>query len=154
MAASVWSASPPSRSRAAIERTKTALVGRVVDDAHAVAQQRAAARLGRRIDRDHADGLAGPAPGRDQRRAERGFADAGRSGDADDMRRVGCAPGRVEQALRWRRCRDRAPGRRAPPPARACRPVRAELSASRLIPVLSGPPSAACAAASRAIGTR
>src|SRR6185503_2740437 len=41
---------------------EAALVARIVDDAHAVSQQCAAARLGRGIDRDHAHGPAVLAP--------------------------------------------------------------------------------------------
>ena len=112
---------------------EAALVARVVDDAHPVAQQRAATGLGRRIDGDHADGLAALAPGRDQRGTERGLADARRPGDADDVRaRTGATPRRAGVAPC--RCRDRAPARRAPMPARACRPLLATgRSASRLI---------------------
>jgi hypothetical protein len=89
------SAQPVARCHGAHKR---ALIGRIVNDTHPVAQQCAAARLGRRIDGDHPDRLAGLAPGRDQRRAQRGFADARRAGHADDMG-FGLAPGDVEQRL-------------------------------------------------------
>ncbi len=75
------------------------LVGAVMDDAYAITQKRPAARLGGRIDGDHADALARLAPRHDQGGAQRGLADSRRSGDAHDMG-ARLAPRRVEQRLR------------------------------------------------------
>ena len=120
-----------------------------MDDAHAVAEQGAAAGLGGRIDRDHPDALAALAPGRDQGRAEGGFSDAGRAGDTDHVGLRG-APGLVEQG--------QGPGtvtvafevdKRGRQGPLATATERGEGHS-----VLSEPPKAAWAAASRAIGTR
>lgn len=119
-----------------------------MDDPHPVAQQRAAARPRRGIDGDYADRPAGASPRRDQGGAKGGFADARRTGDADDMR-PRLAPCGVEQRLRGF-----AVGialQAGEGGGQGSLAVRAE---RRQRPVLSGSPSAACAAASRAIGTR
>ncbi len=121
----------------------------VVHDAHAVAQKSTAAGFGRGVDGNHADPQTVPAPGRQQRGAKRGFADARWAGDAQ-YKGLGGAPGLAQQG-KWRiavavafeidqRRRQRA--------------LAAVTQRLQRHSVLSGPPSAACAADSRAIGTR
>ena len=120
-----------------------------MDDAHPVAEQGAAAGPRRGIDGDDADGLAARAPGRDQRGAQGGFADTRRSRDTHDMG-PRLAPRRVEQVLRRLALGiTLQAGKR-----RGQRPLAVPAKRGQRHSVLSGPPSAACAAASRAIGTR
>ena len=57
-AARVAGASPPSRPPAAVERMSTPRVGGVELDPRAVAEQRAARALGRRVDGEHGDACA------------------------------------------------------------------------------------------------
>ncbi len=61
-------------------------IGRIDLEPGAVAEQCPARAARRRIDGEHRDRSAASAPGGDEPREQRGLADAGRSGDADDMR--------------------------------------------------------------------
>ena len=119
----------------------------------AVAEQRSAGGARGRVDGDDADGAAVPAPGRDERADQRRLADAGRTGDAHHLRarrRIG----RIEQPQRRRVLRGafepgERRGERRLPSRRDGREglAQAVVSIGCLL-------SAACAAASRAIGTR
>ena len=128
---------------------QAAVIGAVVHDAHAIAQQGAAARPRGGIDGDHADGLGVAPPGGDQGGTKRGLADARWAGDAHHMG-ARLAPRRIEQRLG--RC---AVGI-ALQSGKRCgqRPLALFAERRQGHSVLSAPPSAACAAASRAIGTR
>ena len=109
-AARVAGASPPSRSPAAIERMNSAAVGRVGVDPRAVAEQRAARALRRRVDGQHRDRPPARAPDARERAEQRRLAGAGRPGDADDVRRRLAAEPRRR---RPRRAARRSPSRRA-----------------------------------------
>ena len=73
-----------------------AAVGGVGFDPRAVAEQRAAGALGGRVDGEHRDGAAPPAPGAGQRAQQRRLAGARRAGDADHV------GGRLAAELRGR----------------------------------------------------
>ena len=74
-----------------------AAVGRVGVDPRAVAEQRAARALRRRIDGEHADRPAALAPDAHERAQQRRLARAGRAGDADDVRgRLAAEPPRAD----------------------------------------------------------
>ncbi len=64
-----------------------AVVLGVVIDPGAVAEQRAAGALGRRVDGEHGDRVARIAPRRDQSREQGGLPGPGRTGDPDEVRR-------------------------------------------------------------------
>jgi len=137
---------------------------RIVEDAGAIAQKRATAALGRRIDGDDADGLAALAQRVDERRRQRRLADAGRAGHADDVAlRIG--EGGVEESDRPRVVARRLDRPERPGEGRlTAGPQRAEpfLARGGVVVGLAGQRSrlttplcnAAWAAASRAIGTR
>ena len=112
-------------------------VGRVVLHPHPVAEQRAAGERRRRVDREHADPLAGLAQRGDQRGGRRRLADAGRAGDADDLGVAGVRRERRHHLAQLRRVvldqRDQ-PGDRpglAGPGARSTQVVRPVRSALR-----------------------
>ena len=78
-------------------------VERVVLHPHPVAEQGAAGERRRRVDGEYADPLAGRAQLGDQRRGGRGLADAGRAGDADDLRVAGVRRQRGHHLAQQRR---------------------------------------------------
>ncbi len=123
-----------------------------------VPQQRAAGAARRRIDRDHADRLAGGPPSLDQTPDQRGFADARRTRKADRLA-LRITMRRGQQSKRRRivgrcfDCRQRLGERAltAGPEGGGIRHHQAVVATGR-----SAWPAAraACAAARRAIGTR
>ena len=77
-------AEPPARGGRA---DQDAVVPRVVLDPRAVAEQRAAGALRRRVHGEHGDGAPVVAPAADERGQQRRLAGAGRPGHADQVRR-------------------------------------------------------------------
>ena len=126
--------SPPRWPREAIERMNTPVVGGVILHAHPVAEQRAAGERRGRVDGEHADALARRARSAlDQRRRRRRLADAGRAGQADDLRVPGerrPAPPRPRAAAASRSRPARSAGR-----PRAGQPPRARSTRSRDVDV-------------------
>ena len=70
-----------------------AAILRICSKPRAIAQQRAAGTFRRGIDGDDRDGPANLATGREERTGERRFADTGRAGEADCLRRRRCIGG-------------------------------------------------------------
>ena len=152
MAASVWSASPPSRSRAAIERTKTP------SSALSWTMRTRSPSSAPPLALEDGSTAITPTVLPALRQA------ATRAAHSEDLPTPGgpvmpttwaprLAPRRVEQRLRRRAvgiALQSGERRRQRPLAAPCRLAQRLKRHS----VLSGPPSAACAAASRAIGTR
>ena len=130
-AGKVSSASPPSRRRAAIERTKTPASSGSVSIRARSPSSAPPESPRRRIDRDHRHGLAAPAKLGDQHVAEARLSDAGRSGQPEGRRRAALARRpRAARRAPGRRARSRAPTGSAPAPA--CRRRRARRSTERL----------------------